>query len=334
MICPKSDPSTAVVKERVFNDCPISTLTTVNNYPSLISFTDEHLACSGFANLDVWTLGDAVGHEQAFDNGDNFHIEMDYKMTGKGEGGIRLSPWFSHDADGLFNVRSTDGEIACFGGRLPFYSFSAQQGLLYHEGDPIHLGLTFKRNGLSAAARRNAVAIVLSGTSYTSGPLNLDLGNASEDPPHGLWGILNDARIGGHMKAFMTPGDFSATTHGEFTNIQFSSGTTAGLAVSPGSLNLKSNGDFVTAKLTPSAGFSASDFDKPRRMRMVWRSGAEAPLDRPRRAGRPSSAARLQDAIQNDNGVVTVTGRCRGRLLHREHVSEEVRGERSGRRQA
>ena len=34
------NPNSAVVKERIFNDCPFTTLTVVNNYPSLISFED------------------------------------------------------------------------------------------------------------------------------------------------------------------------------------------------------------------------------------------------------------------------------------------------------
>ena len=309
VICPKSDPSTAVLNLRVFNDCPPAALSSTNTYPSEVSFTEAGLACSGFANFDVWTLGDAVGNEQAFDNGDDFHLEMDYKMTGKGEGGIRVSPWWSHYADGLFNVRSTDGEIACFGGRLPFFSFTGQFGLHYQQGDPIHLAVTYKHNGLSAASPATMqYDVVYNGASYTSGPLNFDQANAGEDPPHGLWGMLNDARLGGHMKAFMTPNDFSATTHAEFTNIQFSSGTTAGLAVSPGSLNLKSNGDFVTAKLTPSAGFSASDFDGATlRMNGAAGPGAAPSIDQGVLVVKFSRQA-LQEAIQNDNGVVTVTG--------------------------
>src|SRR5262249_10104208 len=95
VICPKADPVAAAVKERVFNDCPLpfSTVTTINHSPSDISFNEEHLACSAFANMDIWTLADGAGHEKAFDNGDDFHMEMDYAMAGNGEGGIRVSPW-------------------------------------------------------------------------------------------------------------------------------------------------------------------------------------------------------------------------------------------------
>ena len=313
VICPlEPNPTTAVTKARVFNDCPPTVLTTVNNYPSEISFNEAGLACSGFANFDVWTLADAAGgggRETVFNNDEDFHIEMDYRMTGKGEGGIRVSPWYSHDADGLFNVRSTDGEIACFGGRLPFYTFTGAFGLRYHEGDPIHLGLTYKHNGLSGASPGTIqYDVVYLGTTYTSGPLNFDIGNTSEDPPHGLYGILNDARVGGHMKAFMTPNDFTATTKGEFTNIQYSTGLTASVSVSPGSLNLKSGGDFVTAKLTPPAPYGPADFDVSS-LRLNGVAGpAEAPFIDGGALVVKFSRLALQGAIQHDGGTATVTG--------------------------
>lgn len=314
VICPiEPNPSTAVLKTRVFNDCPPASITTINNYPSQIQFTEAGLACSGFANLDVWTLADAAGgggRETVFNNDEDFSIAMDFNLSGHGEGGIRVSPWFSHDADGLFNVRSTDGEIACFGGRLPFYTFTGVYGLRYTAGTDIHLGLTYKHNGLSSASPGTIqYDVVYNGTSYSSGPLNMDQANAGEDPPHGLWGILNDARVGGHMKAFLdTPGDFSATTVGNFTNIVYSSGLTAAVSISPGSLNLKSGGDFVTARLTPPAPYGPGDFDVSS-LRLSGVAGPAAPptieggvlvVKFPRKA--------LQDAIQHDGGTATVTG--------------------------
>ena len=47
-----------------------------------------------------------------------------------------LRRW-QESAEALGAVRSTDGEIACFGGRLPFYSFTAARGLRYAKGDVI-----------------------------------------------------------------------------------------------------------------------------------------------------------------------------------------------------
>jgi hypothetical protein len=263
VICPiEPDPADAVTKERVFNDCPFTVLTVVNDYPNQISFNDAGLACSGFANMHVWTLSDDGRNETIFNNDDDFHIATDLVITGKGEGGLRVSPWFSHDVDGLFNVRSTDGEIACFGGRLPFYTFTGAHGLRYTPGETIRLGVTYRHNGLSAASPGTIqYDLTYQGVSYSSGPLSFDEGNPSEDPPRGRWGILNDARVGGHMKAFMTPGDFTATTNATFTNIVYESGVKATVDVDPNTLNLRAGGRFVTAYIEPEAPYAAADID-------------------------------------------------------------------------
>src|SRR5262245_48883220 len=48
-------PNSAIVSERVFNDCPLSTVTTLNSYPGSISIEDAmHPACVGNANLHSW----------------------------------------------------------------------------------------------------------------------------------------------------------------------------------------------------------------------------------------------------------------------------------------
>ena len=52
-------PNSAHLAVRVFNDCPISTLTPVNAYPASISITDDmHPACVGFANLHSWSFSE------------------------------------------------------------------------------------------------------------------------------------------------------------------------------------------------------------------------------------------------------------------------------------
>lgn len=223
---PAPRPNAAIIKTRVFNDCPSSTVTTTNNYPSQITIEDDNVDCFGFANLHVWTLSqDAGATEAVFDNPAHFRLSMDFKIegTGNGEGGIRVSPWYSHDADGLFNVRSTDGEIACFGGRLPFYSFTGAYGLHYVKGDVIHLGVVYEPHSLSSSdPGQIEYTVTYHGTTYSSGFIPFDQGNASEDPPHGLWGILNDARVGGHFKAFLGQGT-SVNVKATFSDIDFSS---------------------------------------------------------------------------------------------------------------
>ena len=221
---PTPTPTSAVVTPRVFNDCPTSDLTVTNNYPSAIVFDDKNVDCYGFANLHVWHFSTDGVNEAAFDNNASYRFGFDFKIEGdgNGEGGIQVSPWWSHNADGLFNVRSTDGEIACFGGRLPFFTFTGAFGLHYTKGNTIHLAVVYEPRALNAG-RPATITYNLDylGTHYTSGPLAFDQANPAEDPPHGLWGELNDARLGGHFKAFLgqgTPIQAKAT----FSNITFS----------------------------------------------------------------------------------------------------------------
>ena len=202
----------AAIHLRVFNDCPVSVVTVTNNYPALICIDDTLVVCTGFANLHTWSFSSDGGATAAqFANGDMFTWSADMVIsgTGQGEAGLRLSPWWSPDADGLFNVRTTDGEIACFGGRLPFFSFTAAFGLVYTKGDPIHLEMNYLPNGLSQANPATIeYKLVYHGVPYTSGPVAFDQGNTAEDPPHGLWGCLTPAYAGGAMKIFLSNGNF------------------------------------------------------------------------------------------------------------------------------
>lgn len=202
------DPTSVVVHERIFNDCPGSTLTTTNNYPALVAFDDQHLSCNGFANLHNWHFSEDGIDDAVFNNGDHFRFSADLVIdgTGNGEAGLQVAPWWSHNVDGRFNVRSTDGEIACFGGRLPFFSFTGTYGINYVKGEVIGLEVIYRPNDLSETNPATIEYIVNYGSSYSSGELPFDMGNPAEDPPYGLWGMLNDARVGGYCQLFMEPG--------------------------------------------------------------------------------------------------------------------------------
>lgn len=213
----------AIVKERIFNDCPTSMLTTTNNYPASIEIDDQVLDCSGFANLHNWRLTEG-GSEAVFNNDSAFSLSFDLVISGTadGEAGVSVAPWWSQDVDGRFNVRSTDGEIACFGGRLPFYSFTANDGINYVKGDTIHLTVTYLANGLNMADPATIeYGVMYNGGSYTSGPLAFDEGNPAEDPPYGLWGMLNDGRVGGYVQEFLQGGNPNAALNTVFSNIQY-----------------------------------------------------------------------------------------------------------------
>ncbi len=192
----------AVINARIWNDDPGSTLTTINNYPTLVEISDTRSDTAGFANLHNFHLATA-GVEHEFGNNEAFSFYADLTITGRGAAGLQLSPWWSRDVDGRFSFRTTDGEIAVFGGRLPFYSFTASQSLSYVAGTTVRVGMEYNPNSLTMADPATIIYnLEIGANAYTSGALTFDEGNPAEDPPYGLWGHLNDARLGGYASVF------------------------------------------------------------------------------------------------------------------------------------
>jgi hypothetical protein len=201
------NPTGAVLALRIFNDCGSSILSSTNAYPSYITIADHgdpNIICLGFTNFHGWDFSEDGSTPAEFPNASSFDFQCDMVMNGGsqgGEAGLRIGPWWSPETDGLFNCK-TVGEIACFSGRLPFYSFTSAYGINYSSGALIHLGVTVKANGLSMVDPATIeYKVILGGTPYTSGPIAFDQGNPAEDPPHGQWGILNTAHVGGQFKA-------------------------------------------------------------------------------------------------------------------------------------
>lgn len=218
------NPTSAVIKERVFNDCPMSTVTSMNNYPASIVITDEEDCDAPFANLHIWRFSENGTDPVDFDNDSSFRFEADVMISGSGEGeaGLSVAPWWAQDVDGRFNVRSTDGEIACFGGRLPFYSFTASDGVSYTKGDVIHLEVEYTPNDLTETNPATIEYIVdYEGSLYSSGLLAFDMGNPDEDPPYGLWGMLNEAQVGGYVQVFIEQGSPDSDLTAEWSSIVY-----------------------------------------------------------------------------------------------------------------
>jgi hypothetical protein len=217
-------PNSAIIKERIFNDCPSSVLTTTNSYPTTIVIDDAQLDCGGFANLHNWRFSEDGATAAVFNNDSNFRFGADLTISGtaEGEAGLAIAPWWSQDVDGRFNVRSTDGEIACFGGRLPFYSFTLSHGISYVKGTMIHLEAEYRPNNLNAAAPATIEYIVTyGGNTYSSGQIMFDEGNPNENPPYGVYGILQDARVGGYVQCFLQGGNPAAQVNATWDNITF-----------------------------------------------------------------------------------------------------------------
>jgi hypothetical protein len=199
------DIDSAIVHDRIYNDAPYSTFTYGNNYADLLWMKDEGLDDTGWANRHNFRLSDNGGISDAvFMNDDAFEFHADVTITGTAdsEGGLNLSPWWSQQVDGTFMVRTSDGEVSCYGGRLPFYNFTADQGLTYVKGTTVRLGLVYDPHSLTQEDPGTIQYFYTDpgGTMYSSPVLQFDEGNPAEDPPYGLWGILNDARLGGYFQ--------------------------------------------------------------------------------------------------------------------------------------
>lgn len=207
---------------RIFDDCFTSALTTVDNYPTEVSIEDDWNCSSGWANFHNWSFSKdgATAHE--FANADQFTFSAIMTVTGPDnvEAGLRISPWWSPNTDGRFQVRTTDGVIECWGGRLPYYSFSANDGINYVKGMPIFLEMVYEPNSLSSGDPATITYnCSYDGGNYSSGPLPFDEGNVSEDPPHGLWGMLQPAYAGGWAQVHN--GGPGGIAHVSWADIQF-----------------------------------------------------------------------------------------------------------------
>lgn len=215
------EPTGVIFNTRVFNDCSESILTTGGTYPDQIFIEDAASGCSGFANLHLWRFTEDGLNEAVFNNIDSFQFSATLTLSGTGEGesGLQISPWWS-DADGRFNVRTTDGEIACFGGRLPFYSFTGTYGLHYVKGTPIWLEMTYLPNGLDELEPGTIeYKLRYNDTDYTSGQIPFDEGNPGE--PYGTWGILDQAGVGAHVQVLFQASPPEAQFRAEWTDIVF-----------------------------------------------------------------------------------------------------------------
>lgn len=215
-------PDGAVINERIWNDCPTTILTSTNNYPALISINDQKQFCqNGWGNRHNWrfALGGSdmdLGNEGGF----RFCADMTISGTGNGEAGLNVSPWWSQDVDGVFMCNGNTGEISCWGGRLPFYSFTVEDGATYTLGETVHMAITYLPNELLESNPGTIeYELVAGGVFYTSGPLAFSEGNPAE--PYGLWGILNEARAGGYFLHTLQEGDPDGYVQVDWANICF-----------------------------------------------------------------------------------------------------------------
>jgi len=224
--CPGNTPIPNAAKISLFdyNDCLTSTVTPINAYPADISIDDANDDCFGYANRHTWSFSTDGGATDAqFENCSLYRFCADVTLsgTGDGEGGLRLSSWWSPHDNGQFMANAKTGEVTAFDGRLPFFSFTNAFGLHYVKGTTIHMEIIYNPNGLSASDPAYIVYnVTYGGHSYTSGPRYFDSGNLSEAAVHGSFGELFPAYAGGYVQPYVgqgTPVEFK----GDWANICF-----------------------------------------------------------------------------------------------------------------
>ena len=193
----------AVITTRIWNDNPTSIVTTSNLYPSSITIKDEQIVGVGWGNLHNFRLSADGGSTAAsFANGDAFSFSSDVTITGTAvsEAGLNVAPWWDGTGGGRLQIRAGEnGEIAAFGGRLPFYSFTGSQSLTYTLGATVRLGVIYDPHALSESNPATIeYLLTMGGTDYTSGAIAFDQGNPLEG--YGSWGMLNSAQVGGFFQ--------------------------------------------------------------------------------------------------------------------------------------
>ncbi len=124
-----TDINAVKIQERRFNDFPLSSLTTTNNYPTLVSFVETDFGAGGWANQHVARFSaDAGATDRLFNNNEAFDISFEIMLDAgsvtptQKEAGFRMDSFVG--GEGFFLAKS-GGEVAAFGGPFPFYSFGA-----------------------------------------------------------------------------------------------------------------------------------------------------------------------------------------------------------------
>lgn len=216
--------NSAVINGRIFNDCAGSVLSTTDIYPASIFISDDaDDGCGGFANLHNWRFSEDDANPALFANADLFRFSAELVIDGPGqcEAGLQISPWWSQNVEGRLNVRTTDGEIAMFGGVLPFFNFSATYGIFYQKGQTIRIEFNYTPNSNTELDPATLECkLTYGGNLYTSGVLPFSNFNAAEDPIYGSYGIMEMAQAGGHIQCLWFAG-LNQEVNATWRNIEY-----------------------------------------------------------------------------------------------------------------
>jgi MYXO-CTERM domain-containing protein len=124
-----------VIGTRYFNDIPGSTLVTVNNYPALTSFTESFNGATQGVNRHIGALSNNSTDPYRALPAESWEFSVTVRISGPAarEGGIHVgklgtvSPYNVGALTGQLTAIADNGEIACFGAWLPFFSNNQPQ---------------------------------------------------------------------------------------------------------------------------------------------------------------------------------------------------------------
>lgn len=234
------------VDARWWNDFPSSTFSSVNNYPTTVSISDHGLTSTGngYANRHIFRFsadGGATAYQSPGGN-DTFEVTTLATVNSTGVTGgfprrIEGGPWCRTPIIGGWwsefqMILTNDGEVACFGAPIPFYSFTVQQGVSYPQGTQVRVGYRYYRD------TDNKMKWVWIYDNLESPPLTLEFISGTE----GSWDFPNKGfRPHGYT---WNGGDVMGTEFGFYTQIMPNQGspTTIDADVAWNSIVMKSIG--------------------------------------------------------------------------------------------
>src|SRR5207249_2850412 len=140
-----------------------------------------------------------------------------------------------------------------------FYSFTVNHGITYTKGTTIRFEETYNAHeNISTNPATIQYRVIYNNTTYDSPVLPFGEQNPNECD-HGLWGMLNDGRVGGYFQPRANTG---ASLTATWSNITYSKcNLQVAAEFHPSTLNLNSKGKWVTVVLEPTPPTTPADLE-------------------------------------------------------------------------
>lgn len=204
------------LETRYYNDIPGSLLTFGNTWPTVF-FDDANVSApTGFANRHIWTVSNDNGlTSYLFQGTDSFTITTQVKLTVDGTQNKEAGIVFYNDGNGdhIFLVKTgNNGEVACFAGGFPFFSFTSNYNDHYVTGTTVPMSITYFQD------TDNIYKVIYRYKNHFSGAL----------PWANVEGmLLPNTRIGGYLQVMNDSANPTNGGRGDYGDITVSPGNKA-----------------------------------------------------------------------------------------------------------